>query len=101
MLFLVAFGLAMLTIGLMIAPVAMHRFLFGRHQKDVLVRVGDRIAKFGLAALGLTLVAVTVLIFDVVAGALAGVVAGVVVLVFYALVWVALPMSLLRQEGRY
>ena len=55
----------------------------------------------GLAALGLTLVAVTVLIFDVAAGALAGMVAGVVVLVFYALVWVALPMSLLRQEGRY
>ena len=62
--FLVAFGLAVLTIGLMIAPVAMHRFLFGRHQKDVLVQVGDRIAKFGLAALGLTLVAVTVLIFE-------------------------------------
>ena len=100
-LFLVAFGLAMLTIGLMIAPVVMHRFMFGRRQKDVLVRVGHRTAKFGLAALGLTLVAVTVLIFDVTAGAVAGVVAGVVVLVFYALVWVALPMSLLRHEGGY
>jgi Family of unknown function (DUF6328) len=100
-LFLVAFGLAVLTIGLMVAPVAMHRFLFGRHQKDVLVRVGDRIAKLGLVALGLTLVAVTALIFDVVVSAVAGVVAGVVVLVFYALVWVALPMSLLRQEGSY
>ena len=100
-LFLVAFGLAMLTIGLMIAPVAMHRFLFGRHQKDVLVRMGDRTAKLGLAALGLTLAAVTVLIFDVAAGALAGVVAGAVVLAFYALVWVALPVSLLRQERRY
>jgi len=100
-LFLVAFGLAMLTIGLMIAPVVMHRLMFGRHQKDVLVRVGHRTAKFGLASLGLTLVAVTVLIFDVTAGALAGVIAGVVVLVFYALVWVALPMSLLRQEGEY
>ena len=100
-LFLVAFGLAMLTIGLMIAPVVMHRFMFGRHQKDVLVRVGHRTAKFGLAALGLTLAAVTVLIFDVTAGGVAGIVAGVVVLVFYALVWVALPMSLLRQDGRY
>src|SRR5688500_1416242 len=62
--FLVAFGLAVLTIGLMIAPVAMHRFLFGRHQKDVLVRVGNRTAKYGLAALGLTLVAVTELMFS-------------------------------------
>ena len=60
-LFLVAVGLAMLTIGLMIAPVAMHRLLFGRRKKDVLVRVADRTAKFGLASLGLTLVAVTVL----------------------------------------
>ena len=99
-LFLVAFALSVLTIGLMIAPAAMHRFLFGRHQKDVLVRVGHRMAKFGLAALGLTLVAVTALIFSVVVGAAAGVVAGVVVLVFYALVWVALPMSLVRQAGR-
>ena len=100
-LFLVAFGLAMLTIGLMIAPVVMHRFMFGRQQKDVLVRVGHRIAKFGLASLGLTLTAVTVLIFDVTAGAVAGMVAGVVVVLFYALVWVALPMSLLRHEGGY
>ncbi len=100
-LFLVAFGLAVLTIGLMIAPVAMHRFLFGRQQKDVLVQVGDRIAKYGLAALGLTLVAVAALIFSVAAGAVAGVVAAVVVLVFYALVWVALPMSLLSRAGRY
>lgn len=100
-LFLVAFGLAMLTIGLMIAPVAMHRFLFGRHQKDVLVQMGHRAAKLGLTSLGLTLVAVTVLIFDVAAGSLAGAVAGAVMLVFYALIWVALPVSLLRQEGRY
>ena len=98
--FLVAFGLAVLTIGLMIAPVAMHRFLFGRHQKDVLVRVGNRTAKYGLAALGLTLVAVTELMFSVVLGVWPGVVAGVVVLVFYAVVWVALPMSLSSQGGR-
>jgi len=99
-LFLVSFALAVLTIGLMIAPVTMHRFLFGRNQKDVLVRVGHRIANFGLAALGLTLVAVTALIFSVVVSALAGAIAGAVVLVFYALVWVALPMSLLRQPRR-
>jgi hypothetical protein len=98
-LFLVAFGLAVLTIGLMVAPVAMHRLLFARHQKDRLVRMADRTAKLGLAALGLTLVAVTALIFSVVLGTGEGVVAGVVVLVFYASVWVALPVSLLRQAG--
>src|SRR5680860_1427971 len=32
--YLVAFSLAMITVGLMTAPVALHRFLFGRHEKD-------------------------------------------------------------------
>jgi len=100
-LFLVAFSLAMLTIGLMVAPVAIHRFLFGRRQKDILVRVGDRMAKLGLVALGLTLVAVTTLIFDVVLSAVAGVVAGLVMLLLYTLIWAALPMSLQRYAGRY
>ena len=96
-----AVGLAMLTIGLMIAPVAMHRLLFGRRKKDILVRVADRTAKFGLAALGLTLVAVTALIFSVAVDPVAGVVAGTAVLVIYALLWVALPMRLQREVGRY
>ena len=91
----------LLTIGLMVAPVAIHRFLFDRRQKDILVRVGDRMAKLGLVALGLTLVAVTTLIFDVVLSAVAGVVAGLVMLLFYTLIWAALPMSLQRYAGRY
>ena len=80
---------------------AIHRFLFGRRQKDILVRVGDRMAKLGLVALGLTLVAVTTLIFDVVLSPVAGVVAGLVMLLFYTLIWAALPMSLQRYAGRY
>jgi len=53
-----------------------------------------------VAQTGLTLVAVAGLLFSVVVGTSAGVIAGVVVLVFYGLVRVALPMSLLRQAGR-
>src|SRR3978361_547247 len=48
--YLVAFSLAMVTVGLMTAPVALHRFLFGRHEKDVLVHAGDLYAKCGMAA---------------------------------------------------
>ena len=40
MVYLVAFSLAVVTVALMTAPVALHRFLFGRHEKDVLVAVG-------------------------------------------------------------
>jgi hypothetical protein len=97
-LFLVAFALAVLTIGLISAPVAMHRFLFGRHEKDVLVRTADRIAKLALAGIGLTLVVVVVLIFDVVVGTVPGAVAGAVVLLFYVAAWVVLPASLARQR---
>ena len=96
--YLVAFSLAMVTVGLMTAPAALHRFLFGRHEKDVLVRVGAIYAKSGLAAMGLTLVAVVVLIFGVVVNDTAGIVAGVLVLTFFTLAWVVLPLSLLRRR---
>jgi hypothetical protein len=95
--YLVAFSLAVLTVGLMTAPVALHRFLFGRHAKDVLVHAGDTFAKCGMAAMGLTLVTVVVLIFGVVVNDTAGVVAGALVFVFYLLAWVVLPLSLLRK----
>jgi hypothetical protein len=96
--YLVAFSLAVVTVGLMTAPVALHRFLFGRHEKDVLVRAGDTFAKTGMASMGLTLVAVVVLIFGVVVNDVAGIVAGIVVFVFFSLTWVGLPLRLLRQS---
>lgn len=95
--FLVAFSLAVVTIGLMTTPVALHRFLFGRHEKDVLVRTGDVIAKCGMTTMGLSLVMVVVLIFGVVVNDTVGIVAGAVVLVFYSLAWVVLPLTLLKQ----
>ena len=95
--YLVAFSLAVITVGVMTAPVALHRFLFAHHEKDVLVRVGDLFAKCGLAAMGLTLVTVVVLIFGVVVNDTVGLVAGGVVLVFYGVMWVALPLSLVRR----
>jgi hypothetical protein len=96
--YLVAFSLAVVTVGLMTAPVALHRFLFGRHEKDVLVRAGAMYAKTGMAAMGLTLVAVVVLIFGVVVNDVAGIVAGLLVFAFYSLAWVVLPLRLLRQS---
>jgi hypothetical protein len=95
--YLVAFSLAVITVGLMIAPVALHRFLFARHEKDLLVRIGDLFAKSGVAAMGLTLVTVVVLIFGVVVGDMAGIVAGALVFVLYTLAWVVLPVGLLRR----
>jgi hypothetical protein len=72
-----------------------------RHETDAerydLVRVGDLFAKSGMAAMGLTLVTVVVLIFGVVVGDGAGFIAGATVLTFFILAWVVLPLSLLRR----
>ena len=95
--YLVAFSLAVITVGLMTAPAALHRALFGRHKKDVVVHVGDVFAKAGLATMGLTLATVVLLIFGVVLGDTAGIIAGAVVLGFYVAVWLVVPMSLLRR----
>jgi hypothetical protein len=97
LLYLVAFSLAILTVGLMTAPVALHRFLFGRHKKGVLVQMADRVAKAAMASMGLTLVVVAVLIFSVVVSYTAAVVAGVLVLVFYAAAWLVFPLALIRR----
>ena len=95
--YLVAFGLAVVTIGLMTAPVSLHRVLFARHKKETLVRVGAFFAKTGLVSLGLTLVTVVVLIFGVVVDDRAGFIAGGVVFLFFALGWGVLPLVLLRE----
>jgi len=96
--YLVAFSLAVLTIGLMTAPVSLHRVLFAKRKKETLVRVGAFFAKTGLLSLGLTLVSVVVLIFGVVVDDTAGFVAGGLVFVFYTLGWVVLPLVLLHRS---
>ncbi|MEP7035258.1 MAG: DUF6328 family protein [Dermatophilaceae bacterium] len=96
--FLAAFVLAMLATGLLIAPVSSHRLLFRRHQKDVLVDTANLLAKAGLFALALTMVAVAMLIFGVVVGTTAGLVASALVLAFFLIVWVVLPAALIRRH---
>lgn len=96
-LFLVAFGLAVLTTGLMIAPVLLHRFLFGHQVKDTVVGTGSRMVKAAMGSLGLTMVAVTALIFGVVVDATAAAVAAGVVVVFYAVMWLGVPLVVKRR----
>ncbi len=98
--YLVAFSLAVVTVALMTAPVALHRFLFGRGEKDVLVEVGARFAKTGMATMGMTLVSVVVLIFGVVVNDTAGILAGLVALAVYGLAWVLVPLTVLRRAVR-
>ena len=46
--YLVAVCLSVIATGLLVAPVAVHRAVFQRHEKAELVKVGDRAARAGL-----------------------------------------------------
>ena len=96
--YLVTVGLAVLSSGLLISPVVLHRVLFRQHARRTLVSAGQRFALAGFASLGLAVVGVCTLIFDVVLGVTAGVTAAVVTFVVFALLWGVGPM-LLRVRG--
>ena len=96
-LFLVAVVLATLSTGLVVAPVASHRLLFRKHEKIALVETSDRLAKVGLACLGLTVVVVLALVFGFVLGDAAGLVAGGAALVVFVALWLVVPMVILRR----
>jgi hypothetical protein len=91
-LFLVIFGLSVLATGLLLSPVVLHRVLFRQHARGVLVSVGQRCALAGFGALGLAVVGVSGLIFDVVVGGPSGVVAGAVAAVVFAGLWFVGPL---------
>ncbi|QAY64027.1 sodium:proton antiporter [Xylanimonas allomyrinae] len=89
--YLVLVGLAALTTGLAVAPVAMHRVLFRRHLKRQLVMAADRMTRAALFLLALVVTGVVALVFDVVVGRGAGVAAGAAALVLLVGLWAVLP----------
>lgn len=95
--YLVLVVLSMLATALIVAPVALHRRLFRKHLKDLLVRHGDRLARAGLLVLAVVLTGCTFLLFDVVgtrgpASVAAAFVAGVLVAL-----WFVMPRVLARD----
>jgi thiosulfate reductase cytochrome b subunit len=79
--------------GLIIAPVAFHRALFRHGQRPWLVRNANRAARGGLLALALTTSGVVWLVFDLVTNRVAAYVSGAVSLVFFAVLWAAVPLA--------
>jgi hypothetical protein len=98
-LFLVLVLLAVLTTALIVAPVSLHRIMFGKHLKRELVASADRLARSGLVTLALTIAGVAMLVFDVVVGRTAGWVVGIAVLVLLAICWLAYPLRLTRDAS--
>ena len=91
-LYLVTLLLSGLAAALLIAPVALHRFLFRMGVKDRLVSVTNRLSVAGLAVLSLSMVGAIVLITDWVGGTLAATLFGVGAVVVFGAAWFALPL---------
>lgn len=97
-LYLVTLSAAVVATGFLIAPVSLHRFLFRRHARRATVDVAHRLAQIGMSLLGLAIVGVVALIFDVVLGPTGGLVAGAAVLVVLLGLWVVLPLVIRGQN---
>ena len=82
---------SVLTTGLVVAPVAMHRVLFRQRRRELLVESGNRFAMAGLALLALTISGVVLLVVDVVVGGTAGWVAGGAILLVLTVLWAVVP----------
>jgi hypothetical protein len=97
-LYLVLVGLAALATILALAPVGMHRSLFGRRRKPDLVRIAARLVKANLVVVGILSVGVTVLIVDFALDRTVSVVALIVGAVVVLGLWLVLPMMVSRRD---
>ncbi|WP_375424643.1 DUF6328 family protein [uncultured Friedmanniella sp.] len=94
--YLVLVLIAVLTTAIGLAPVNLHRSVFRRHAKLMVVTVGHRVLRTMLFGVGLLLVGSVLLIFDVVASRTAAVVAAAAVAVVIGAIAV-LPRLLRAQ----
>lgn len=98
-LYVAAVALAAVAIALLVGPVAYHRLVFRRHQKEHLIRAANIMAICGLAAVALAIsVAVLLVLSYVIPGLAAAVISAFVVLLFAGL-WLALPVARRGHPG--
>jgi hypothetical protein len=98
--YVVTLLLTSVTTGLLVAPAAIHRMLFGRGVKAVTVRIGHRLFMAGLTALALTLVGAVLLVLDVVMGRTFAVWAAMALGVVLVGLWFVLPLPVRARNDR-
>lgn len=96
-LYVVLVVLAALAAILSLAPVVMHRALFGRRRKPDLVRVAARVVKVDLFVIAALTIGVTTLIIDFTVNRGAGIVALIASVIGVTLLWLALPRFVRRS----
>ncbi len=95
--YLVTISCAIASAACLIAPVAFHRVLFGRSEKEWLITAANHVSRAGLTLMALTMTGSVFLVFDVLLGIGAALAASVVTLLVVAVLWVAIPAM---AEGR-
>jgi hypothetical protein len=89
---------AALTTALILLPVSVHRRLFRKRLKSVLVASADNIAKTALCGVAVLIVGTAVLVYDVVAGRDAAMIAGGAILVALLVLLLAVPLWLSKRS---
>jgi Family of unknown function (DUF6328) len=92
-LYLASLVLSAVATALLLGPVAYHRLVFRRRQKESLIRAASKMAILGLAAVGLAISTAVLLVCSYVTTAVpAGVITACVVVMFTGL-WFAFPLA--------
>lgn len=98
--YVVLVALAALATILALAPVGMHRALFGRRRKPELVKVAARIVKIDLFVIAALTIGVTTLIIDFTVDRTAGLIALIASVVAVGVLWLVLPRMIRRALDR-
>jgi uncharacterized protein DUF6328 len=92
-LYYVVLLLTTIATALLIAPTALHRLLFHRQLKEVIVKDSNRLAIAGLFVLALAMTGAVMLITDVLFGVVACAIATAVTAALFGLLWLGLPLA--------
>jgi hypothetical protein len=92
-LYLASLVLAAVSTALLLGPVAYHRLVFRRGQKERVVRAANTMALLGLAAVGLAVSSAVLLVTSYVATALPAALITVFIAALFAGLWFAFPLA--------
>ena len=92
-LYLASLVLAAVATALLVGPVAYHRLVFRRGQKERLIRAANVMAVLGLAAVGLAVSAAVLLVTGYVASGLTAGLIGALVFCLFAGLWFVFPLA--------
>jgi len=93
-------ALALLIVGLLLTPVAVHRHLFRRRVKDEMVRMANLLLRASLMMLGLLLTGVAVFIVDFVLSRTTALITGLVLAWVMTSLLIGVPLLVSRAAGR-